>query len=72
MSHKKKISNSNTIVNKQILTSILIIVTALTGTIFITHTNDHKECQTRTELSLGNEGETIISETHVCRELFHL
>lgn len=57
-------------------TFIVLIVGAVIFTagiiIFIHFSNDHIECENHTEYSVGENGEKITTEKHICKERFNL
>lgn len=57
---------------KTLTFSITTILMSLVLLIFIKQTNDHKECETKTQIAYGNNGEKIVSERHTCKEKFNL
>ncbi|WP_412985325.1 hypothetical protein [Pontimicrobium sp. IMCC45349] len=52
--------------------SISIILFSVLVVIFITYSNNHNECETKTESTIGVNGETIITEIHVCKERYNI
>ena len=51
----------------------LVLVFVLSGAIsFIYFSNDHSECETVTEMTQNEQGVTVKTETHVCKEKFNL
>lgn len=51
--------------------SVLVIITSLVTIFAITYANDHKECDTKTEITFDNDGNRIVSEIHMCKEKFN-
>jgi hypothetical protein len=39
--------------------------------IFIYYTNDHRECENIVELAIGDNGEQVSTEQHICKERFN-
>ena len=60
--------------NKKTLMIFLFGATVLTVgiLIFARYSNDHMECENYTEHSIGQNGEKITTERHLCRERFNL
>lgn len=52
------------------LTIISIFVVTIGSVIFITIENNHKECSQKIEFSIGENGEKIKTEKHICKENF--
>lgn len=52
------------------LTIIGIFVLIMGFLVFITIENDHKECSQKIEFSVGENGEKIKKERHICKENF--
>jgi hypothetical protein len=52
--------------------SIPLILFSMIAYIVIKNTNDHEECNTRSEIVFSTNGEKIVSEIHVCKENFNL
>lgn len=52
--------------------SITVILISVFIIIFIIDSNNHKECETRIESSIGNNGEKVMTKTHVCKEKFSI
>ena len=57
---------------KTLIISLTAICMSVMGIIFIKYSNDHKECETKTEIAFGDNDEKIVSEIHVCKEKFNL
>jgi hypothetical protein len=49
-----------------------IVLTTVAIVIFIHFSNDHMECENYTEHSIGQNGEKISTEKHLCRERLSL
>jgi hypothetical protein len=52
--------------------SIIVVLISIVAIIFIKKTNDHKECDSNTEITYENNGEKIVSEIHLCKEKYNL
>lgn len=57
---------------KMSIISISIILFSVLVVMFIIYSNNHNECETKTETTIGNNGEKITTEVHVCKERFNL
>lgn len=53
------------------LTIISIFVITIGSVVFIKYENDHKECSQNIEFSIGENGEKIKTERHICKEKFN-
>lgn len=53
------------------LTIISIFVITIGSVIFIKYENDHKECSQKIDFSIGENGEKIKTERHICKEKFN-
>lgn len=49
---------------------LLWIIFLSAATVFIYYSNDHVECDTLTEITLGESGEKMTTTRHVCKERF--
>lgn len=49
-----------------------IFLLAIGIVIFIHFSNDHAECETVVEKSIGTNGEIVMSERHICNERFNI
>lgn len=58
--------------NKTFLFSVIVILISIGSIIFIIHTNDHEECELKTEINYSKNGEKIVSEIHICKEKYNL
>lgn len=60
--------------NKKILITSLLGIAAFTVGIlvFIHFNNDHLECENAVEFSVGQNGEKISTQRHICKEKFNL
>jgi len=56
---------------KTIISLTIIVVLSAVIFICIKRSNDHIECETKTEIAYGNNGEKIISEIHICKEKYN-
>lgn len=54
-----------------VFTIISIFVITIGSVIFIKYENDHKECSQKVEFSIGENGEKIKTERHICKEKFN-
>lgn len=52
--------------------SITVILISVFIILFIIDSNNHNECETRIESSIENNGEKIMTKTHVCKEKFSI
>ena len=57
---------------RPVIFSVLIIIFSAIAIVFIKKTNDHKECETQTEIVYGNDGDKTITEIHMCKEKYNL
>ncbi|WP_179377180.1 hypothetical protein [Winogradskyella wichelsiae] len=51
---------------------MIVILISIGSVIFIIHTNDHEECELKTEINYGENEEKIVSEIHICKEKYNL
>ncbi|WP_298902076.1 hypothetical protein [uncultured Psychroserpens sp.] len=56
---------------KYFLVSFTLVLLASGFITFIYFSNDHTACETLTEITQGEQGETVKTETHVCKEKFN-
>ncbi len=64
--------NTTIYMNKRTLFLAAIVFTACVALYFIYNSNDHIECEIKTEVTYGSKGEKIITDTHICKEKFNL
>jgi hypothetical protein len=57
---------------KLIGTLLGIFLLTIGVVIFIFFSNDHAECETVVENSIGTNGEIVTTERHICNERFNL
>ncbi|MDB9755661.1 hypothetical protein OAB20_05190 [Winogradskyella sp.] len=57
---------------KTLIISLTAICVSVMGIIFVKHSNDHKECEIKTEIAFGDNDEKIVSEIYICKEKFNL
>ena len=53
-----------------VLTIISIFLIAIGSVVFMKTENDHQECGQKIEFSIGENGEKIKTERHICKENF--
>ncbi|AWA30480.1 hypothetical protein HYN48_10490 [Flavobacterium magnum] len=53
------------------ITLALVVVTAVSGYLFITDANDHNECETKKMVTIDKHGNQVITEKHICREKYN-
>lgn len=60
--------------NKRTLLGTITGIVLLTAgiLIFIHFSNDHAECETVVENSIGTHGEIVTTERHICNERFNI
>ncbi|MBO6606600.1 hypothetical protein [Psychroserpens sp.] len=57
---------------KTVLALFGILVFTSGVILFIIHSNDHDTCETKIEITYGDNGEKITTETHICKEKYNI
>jgi hypothetical protein len=57
--------------NKKLIGTLIGILLLTIGVVMFIHSsNDHAECETVVENSVGVDGEVVTTERHICNERF--
>lgn len=58
--------------NKTTTFSIIVVLISMVTILFVMKTNNHLECDSKTEITHKTNGDKIVIEVHICKEKYNL